>query len=293
MVVLGNVQITTPALQRMLKLGIALVYLHTDGTYCGRLTGHGTPHVALRRAQYDRQHEPGYALAVAQEIVKAKVRNLRALLQRHRRQSKPDLDDAIDGLARAEASAGHTRTLHALLGLEGSATALYFAGYRTLLPDPWQMVRRTRRPPGDPVNAMLSLGYTLLSQQALSAVEATGLDPYAGFLHQDSYNRPSLALDMTEEFRPVIDGLVLHVCAHRVITPEGFRPGEAGERPVVMEQEALKRYIAAYRERFMRPILHPRLRERMPLWRFLHVQAQEIARCVREGDPGYRGCVFR
>ena len=292
-VVLGNIQITTPALQRMFKLGIALVYLHTDGTFCGRVAGRATPHVVLRRAQYDRQGEPGFALEVARRIVIAKLRNLRVLLQRHRRQGKPDLDDAIAGLARAEASAPRSRRLHALLGIEGSATALYFRGYRALLPEPWQMVRRTRRPPTDPINTMLSLGYTLLLQQAQSAAEGAGLDPYAGFLHQDNYNRPSLALDLTEEFRPVIDGLVLHVCAHKIISLDQFRPGNEGERPVVMDQEALRRYVAAYRDRLKRPILHPRLHERMPLWRFVHVQAQEIARCVREGDPGYRGCVFR
>jgi len=290
---LGNIQVTTPAIQRMLSMGIALVYLHTDGTYCGRLVGNTTPHVALRRTQYDRQREPGFALHMAQQIVVAKLRNLRVLLQRHRRQGKPDLDEAIAGLERMEASAGRTRTLHALLGQEGSATALYFRGYRTLLPEPWQMVRRTRRPPTDPVNALLSLGYTLLGQQAVSAAEAAGLDPYAGFLHQDVYHRPSLALDLTEEFRAVIDGLVLHVCSHRVLELDDFRAGGEDERPVVLETEGLKRYIVAYRDRFARPILHPRLRERMPLWRFVHLQAQEIARCVREGDAGYRGCVFR
>lgn len=290
---LGNVHVTTPTLKRLLGRGIALVLLGTDGRYYGRLVGQATPHVALRRQQYAHQGEPAFVLAMAQAMVAAKLQNLRVLLQRHRRRGKPQLDEAIAALATFQARAGRTRTLNALRGLEGSATACYFRGYRTLLQEPWTMARRVRRPPTDPINAMLSLGYTLLARQAESAVEAVGLDPYAGFLHSDEYHRPSLALDLCEEFRPVIDGLVLHVCHHGVIGPEDFRAGQGEERPVVMEREALKRYVAAYQERFARPIQHPRTGERTPLWRFLHLQAQEVARCVREGQPSYRGCVFR
>lgn len=289
---LGNIGVTTPTLKRLLSRGIALVLLGVDGRYYGRLVGQATPHVALRRQQYAQQAQPAFVLAMAQAVVAAKLQNLRVLLQRHRRQGKPDLDEAIEALAAYQARAPRTHTLNALRGLEGSATARYFGGYRTLLQEPWSLARRVRRPPTDPINVLLSLGYTLLARQAESAVEAVGLDPYAGFLHSDEYHRPSLALDLCEEFRPVIDGLVLHVCHHKVIAPEDFRDGEGGERPVVMERAALKRYVAAYQDRFARPIRHPRSGERMPLWRFVHAQAQEVARCLREGRPDYRGCAF-
>lgn len=290
---LGNIEVTTPTLKRLLGKNIALVLLGVDGRYCGRLVGQATPHVALRRQQYAAQGQAGFGLAMAQAIVAAKLQNLRVLLQRHRRRGHNDLDGAIPALADYQQRASRTRTLNALRGLEGSATARYFGGYRTLLQTPWAMQRRVRRPPTDPINVLLSLGYTLLARQAESAVEAVGLDPYAGFLHADEYNRPSLALDLCEEFRPIVDGLVLHVCHHRVIGLEDFGPGEQGERPVVMQKEALKRYITAYQERFGRLILHPRTRERMPLWRHIHVQAREIVRCVREGQPTYRGCAYR
>ena len=136
-------------------------------------------------------------------------------------------------------------------------------GYRQLFDEPWRFAKRTRRPPTDPANVLLSLGYTLL------------------------------ALDIMEEFRPVIDGLVLHACRHGLVTLEDLRPGNEEERPLVLEREALKRYVTAYEERMARPILHPRTGERMVLWRFLEVQAREVARCVREGDAEYQATVFR
>ncbi len=122
-----------------------------------------------------------------------------------------------------------------------------------------------------------------------------GLDPYAGFLHKDAYNRPSLALDLVEEFRPVIEGLVLHVCHHEMIQVTDFRPGDeaAGERALVMEREAVKRYVTAYEARMKRVIRHPRTGERLALWRFLELQAREVARCVREGTAAYRALTFR
>jgi len=289
---LGNVGITTPAIRRLARRGVDLVLLGTDGQYYARLAGRATPHTALRRRQYACQAQPAFSLAMAQRMVAAKLRNQRVLLQRHARRRRIDLGEEISDLAAYVSRVGRTRGLHALLGVEGSATARYFGAYRRLLGEEWRMARRMRRPPTDPVNVLLSLGYTLLTHAAESAVEAVGLDVYLGFLHQEAYNRPSLALDIIEEFRPVIDGLVLHAIGHRLVSPGDFRPGGEGERPLVLERVALKRYITAYEERMARPILHPRTGERHALWRFLEVQAQEVARCVREGDPGYRATVF-
>ena len=294
-ILLGNVGVTTPALKRLLKEGIDLVFLGLDGQYYGRLVGETTPHVVLRRAQYLHQAEPAFALRVAQQVVAGKLRNQRVLLQRQQRAGHDELELVLADLGAYETRAGRTQTLNALLGVEGSATARYFSGYRLLFGPEWRFNDRNRQPPTDPVNVLLSFGYTLLAHAAESAVQAVGLDPYAGFLHQDAYNRPSLALDLMEEFRPVIEGLVLHVCHHGIIAPTDFRPGdpEADERPLVMEREAVKKYVAAYEERMGKPLKHPRTEEMLPLWRFLELQAREFARCVREGSADYRPVFFR
>lgn len=290
---LGNVSVTTPAIHRLGRSGTEVVFLGIDGRYYARMVGDATPHTALRRQQYARQGDAHFSLRMAQRMVAAKLRNERVLLQRHARAGGLDLRAEIDDLAVCEERTARTRTLHALLGVEGSATARYFGAYRQLLAEPWRFARRTRRPPTDPTNVLLSLGYTLLTRAAESAVEAVGLDPYLGFLHQEAYNRPSLALDIVEEFRPVIDGLVLHAIGHRLISTDDFRPGGEGERPLVLEREALKRFIVAYEERMGREIVHPRMGGRMALWRFLELQAREVARCARDGDADYQATVFR
>lgn len=294
-VILGNVNITTPALKRLMQEGIDLVFLSLDGQYYGRVTGEATPHVALRRAQYRWQGDDPFVLALAQRVVAGKIRNQRVLLQRQQRAGHTELLAALSDLEDYEARAKRTQTHHALLGVEGSATARYFSGYRLLFDPAWQFHERNRRPPRDPINVLLSFGYTLLTRAAESAVRAVGLDPYVGFLHKDAYNRPSLALDLAEEFRPVIEGLVLHGCHHDIIRLEDFRPGDeaAGERALVLEREGVKRFVAAYEERMAKVIQHPRTGERLALWRFLELQAQEVARCLRAGTPDYQALIFR
>lgn len=294
-VILGNVGVTTPALKRLMQEGIDLVFLSLDGQYYGRVTGEATPHVALRRAQYRWQGDDAFTLALAQRVVAGKIRNQRVLLQRQQRAGHMELLGVLGDLEDYEARAGRTQTLNALLGVEGSATARYFSGYRLLFESVWQFTERNRRPPRDPINVLLSFGYTLLARAAESAVRAVGLDPYVGFLHKDVYNRPSLALDLSEEFRPVIEGLILHVCHHGLIHPEDFQPGDeaAGERTLVLERDAVKRFVTAYEERLGQVIQHPRTGERLALWRFIELQAQEIARCLRAGTPDYRALVFR
>lgn len=292
-VIMGNVAITTPALKRFMRSGIDLTFLSMAGEYYGRIMGELAPHIALRRAQYLHQGEPEFVLALAQRIVAGKIRNQRVLLQRQERAGHAEMGSVLADMEGYEGHAVRTESLNALLGVEGSATARYFGGYRLLLGEEWRFDARSRRPPGDPVNVLLSLGYTLLTRAAESAVLTVGLDPYAGFLHRDVYNRPSLALDLIEELRPVIEGLVLHVCHHGLITPGDFRPGEEGERPVEMEREAVKRYIQAYEERMERPTLHPRTGERLKLWQFLERQAREVARCLNDGKPDYQSLIFR
>jgi len=294
-VILGNVGFTTPALRRLMQDGVDIVFLSLDGQYYGRVQGELTPHIALRRAQYRWQGDDAFTLALAQRIVAGKIRNQRVLLQRQARAGRGELDEVLAALDGYEARAGRTQTLNALLGVEGSATARYFGGYRLLFDATWRFNERNRQPPRDPVNVLLSFGYTLLARAAESAIYTVGLDPYVGFLHKDVYNRPSLALDLEEEFRPVIEGLALHVCHHDLIHLDDFRPGDeaAGERALVMERDAVKRYVAAYEERMGKAIKHPRTGETLALWRFIELQAREVARCLREGQSDYRALVFR
>ncbi len=292
-VVMGNVSLTTPAMKALMAAGVDVVFLTLDGAYCGRLIGPMTPHVALRRKQYQCQSESRFALEMAQYFVAAKLQHLRTLLQRHNRdRGDPILTSAIDSIGSALERAGRTTTLSGLTGVEGAASAAYFGAYRRLLGPDWRFEKRQRRPPPDPINVLLSFGYTLLAHTAEGAAAATGLDPFAGFLHVVEYNRPSLALDLMEEFRPVVDGVVLWAANGGQITPQDFEPGPA-ERPVVMSDQGRRRFIEAYERRMADEFTHPKLNQKLPLRQCILAQARQVAEAVQSRRAEFVPMGFR
>lgn len=292
--IIGNVGITTPALKRLLDNGIEVTFLTVHGRYHGRLIGPVTAHVALRRAQYRCASDPAWALSQAQTCVDAKLRNARAVLQRfarNRAEVAREVLDAASDLGQYIARVGRTTTISGLLGVEGSATARYFRGLRALFAEEWRFSERNRRPPTDPVNVLLSLGYTLLAHKMLGAVQATGFDPYQGFLHQLDYNRPSLALDLMEEFRPLlVDSLVLRCCSDGRLRPDDFSPCDDPAHPIVLSDAGKRRFVAAFEERMRTLVTHPDGADGRPgkvtYLRCLHLQARRLARAV-QGGPRY------
>lgn len=292
-VIFGNVGLTTPAIGLLLMEGKDVVFLSEDGRFKGRLVGEVTPHVPVRRAQYRRMDEADFGLRLAQGIVAAKLAHQRTLLQRHNRElGDAEIVSAIDRLGEAVQTVERRTTISSLTGHEGAATAAYFGGLRRLFGAEWKFERRARRPPPDPVNVLLSLGYTLLGNTARGAVQAAGLDPYAGFLHEYVYNRPSLALDLLEEFRPVVDGIVLWACRGGQITPEDFTPGPP-ERPVVLSDQGLRHFLKAYEQRMEQGYTHPIRQVQLPLRQCLVEQARQIAGRVLSGQGGYQSMGFR
>lgn len=292
-VLFGNVGLTTPAIDALLAQRTDVTFLSSRGEYRGRLIGELTPHVPLRRAQYRRLDDPAFVLTMAQGLVTAKLSHLRALLQRHNRElGDPAISIAVDQIDRGLAAVPRKTALAALRGVEGAATAAYFGGFRRLFGPEWRFERRERRPPPDPVNVLLSLGYTLLAQATSGATQTVGLDPYAGFLHEFVYNRPGLGLDLMEEFRAVVDGVVLWCCRGGQIVPGDFTDGPP-ERPVELSEAGLRRFIQAYENRMDQLYTHPLRGIRLPMRQCLIEQARQIAQRVLEGAPGYRGMGFR
>ncbi len=292
-VLFGNVGLTTPAMDTLLLQESEVIFLTVHGEYRGRLVGPLTPHVPLRRAQYRRLEEEGFALRMAQGFVSAKLHHQRALLQRHQREERlAQVDEVIAQLGEAIESVPRKTTLAALRGLEGSGGAAYFRGLRGLFAPQWNFNDRNRRPPGDPVNVLLSFGYTLLTELCSSAVQAVGLDPYAGFLHEVAYNRPALGLDLCEEFRPVVDGVVLWCCRSGQLTPADFSPGPA-ERPVVLGDAGKRRFLQAYEQRMEQTYTHPLRGMRLTMRQCIVEQARQIADRMVNGPAGYQGMGFR
>lgn len=292
-ILMGNVGLTTPAIKALLGAGVDVVFLTLDGDYCGRLIGPNTPHVMLRRKQYRCQTEGAFVLTMAQQFVTAKLQHLRAMLARHNRdRGEAAIADCVAALGEHLARVPRTTALPSLLGVEGAATAAYFGGLKRLLADEWRFARRQRRPPPDPVNALLSFGYTLLLHAAEGAAAATGLDLFAGFLHAAEYNRPSLALDVMEEFRPLVDGVVLWCCNSGQVRPEDFEPGPA-ERPVVMNARARRHFIEAYERRMETNYTHPKLNQKLSIRQCLLAQARQVAEAVQSGRPEFTPMGFR
>jgi CRISPR-associated protein Cas1 len=299
-VLMGNVGLTTPAIKTLLAKAIDVVFLNLDGRYRGRLVGPVSAHVALRQNQYRRMEDETFSLALARQLVAAKLAHMRVLLQRQRRAGPVQTAAAGANLARAitaldgvQERLSRANSRNSLNGVEGAASAAYFQAFRQLFGPEWRFEKRLRRPPPDPVNVLLSYGYTLLTHAAVSAVSATGLDPFAGFLHTVDYNRPSLGLDLVEEFRPLVDSVILWACHGGQITPNDFTPGRAAQRPLEMSDRARKRFLAAYERRLTDELTHPILNQKLSLRRCLLAQARQLAGAVQSGQPDYVPLGFR
>jgi CRISP-associated protein Cas1 len=220
----GGVEVTRQAMNVLLRREIEMVLLTQNGKFRGRLSGRGSKNVQLRLAQYQRTTDPAFCLAVARTIVTGKLQNQRQILLRaQRRLQDDDLAAAIGNLRVQAQRAAECTDLEVLRGFEGQGAALYFGQFGKLIRIPeFQFTTRSRRPPRDPVNALLSFGYAVLGSLAESDVYSCGLDPMLGFLHQPAYGRPSLMLDLLEEFRPLIDSLVLRVVNRRQLSVQDF-----------------------------------------------------------------------
>lgn len=290
----GNISLTTPAIDAFLERNCEVVFLSQNGEFRGRLVGSVTPHVPLRKAQYACMSDQEAALKLAKNFVSAKLTHQRVLLQRHNRDvHKEMVTSSIDHLERALQAVPHKMSLDSLRGLEGAATAAYFSAFRTFFSADWNFNDRNRRPPADPVNVLLSFGYTLLAQAMSSAIQAVGMDPYVGYLHEYAYNRPALALDLMEEFRPVIDGLVLWCCRGGSLLPDrDFSPGPP-ERPVLLGDDGKRRFLDAYEKRMDQTFTHPIRGLKYPLRQCLIEQARQLAGNLTNSNYEYKGMGFR
>jgi CRISPR-associated protein Cas1 len=285
-VVSGDVTLTTPAVHTLLGAGIEICYLSMDGHFRGRLSPPVAKNALLRREQYRAYADPQRALKVAQACVKGKLENMRTLLLRSNRQLQDsEVTDAIVAIQQMIREVPRAATVGSLLGFEGNGSAAYFKVFGKLVRGSMTFTHRRRRPPTDPINAMLSLGYTLLLHQVSAAIQIVGFDPYAGFLHQPRYGRPALALDLMEEFRPIIaDSVVLNIINHRILTEHDFQD-ELGV--VHLKAEARKKFYAKFEERLQEELQHPHFEYRTSYKRCIELQARLLGKWLTGEIPAY------
>lgn len=285
----GNITITTPAMKRLLSSGIDVVFFSQYGQYQGRLIGPFSKFGMLRQMQYALIQHEHQRLPIAQRIVASKIRNMRTILARYARRTGRDITVEIEQLDSLIARAGRTQRINSLMGVEGRASAIYFQTWRTFLKHDWAFDARRRRPPTDPVNVLLSYGYTLLTHAVESIVTGVGLDPYLGVLHEVNYGRPSLALDLVEEFRAVIvDAIVMRVLNNEIITAADFGPPDPDDTrgyPLVLSDGGRKRFLTAYEQRLATEVRHPQTQETLDYRRVMERQVRLLVRTFRDGSP--------
>lgn len=300
-VVLGEVTLTAPALHLLLEREIDITFLDYFGQFKGRLSPPVSKNAVLRLAQYRAHQELPSRCDLARRFVLGKLANQRTLLQRYQRhladgQMNYEIEQMgyllhqlaalpVKHAQPAQHLAGGDNSvtgtpLETILGMEGAGSAAYFRCFGKLLSDPeqWPFSGRVKHPATDPVNALLSFGYALLTNKIASAVQVVGFDPYVGYLHSAFYGRPALALDLVEEFRPiVVDSVVLTLLNNRMLTWEDFVVELGAYR---LKEEPRKRFLTQFEERLDEEIQHPTFGYKASYRRCLELQARLLAKVL-------------
>jgi CRISPR-associated protein Cas1 len=275
--VLGNVQITAQALREITAVGIPICHFSYGGWFHALTSGLIHKNVELRIAQYAAAADPARALGFARQFVLGKIKNCRTMLRRHLGETASDLLDQLTGLSQKVARVGDVASL---LGLEGMAAKVYFTGFARMVQggEDFNIEGRNRRPPRDPVNALLSFVYAILVKEITLVLHATGFDPMRGFYHTPRYGRPSLALDLAEEFRPLVaDSVVLMLVNNGEVTPSSFLR-RAGA--VALTDAGRRAVLAAFERRMDTLVTHPVFGYRVSYRRILEVQARLLGRVL-------------
>jgi CRISP-associated protein Cas1 len=303
LILMGNIQITSQAIKFLLTEGIDTVFLTINGKYRGRLVSTFSKNIDLRRIQFRKLEETGFVRELAKRFVEGKLGNYRILLRRYQKEiQKEEVEKAIHSLRRLIEKVDDAPDLDSLRGVEGSGSAAYFAALGHLIKGPEiRFEKRTRRPPRDPVNVLLSFGYTLLANTVQTFIDLSGLDPYLGSLHSPDYGRPSLSLDLMEEFRPVlVDTVMLRVVNTKAITMKDFHvPEEApalpqegeleevtpADYPILLTYEGSKKWITMYEKRLQEITFYPLTEQRLSYRQICEQQVRLFVRHLKGEEP--------
>ena len=293
-VMFGACNVSHGAVRLALQRRIPLLYLSNKGRYFGRLETTGEAKIEYLVAQVEKSKDEDFIRRQAQNIIVGKLHNSRKLLMRLNRRRKTELAvKAIKEMAVLIKKVPTVDTVESMLGYEGQGASLYFRAYGSLLKGPFEFEKRTRRPPTDPTNSLLSLGYTLLSQNVHAMTEAAGLHTHFGNLHVPQSNRPSLVCDLVEEFRAmVVDSLVAYLINSDIYTPEDFTPPD-GRGGVYLHPDGLKRFLKHWEEKLQSQTVHPHTGYKVSLRRCFELQVWEYAACITGEREAYRPMVWK
>lgn len=310
-ILFGNVTLSATLRNYLLDQNVDTVFLTRSGRFRGRLTSYSGSNIELRREHFRRCDDPDFVLATSRHFVRGKLRNCRVLLQRHQR--KIQNPDIARGLARMRGiidKLDNASNLDQLRGYEGEAGATYFPCLSKVIQEPrFQFLRRSRRPPRDPFNAVISFGYTMLLNSVMAAAQTVGLEPYLGFLHASANGKPSIGLDLMEEFRPLlVDGLAVRMINRKQLDASDFtyqevsreteleadddRELEKADYPVLMGRLSIRKWLAVYNDELERKLEYPRFGTRLSFKQIILEQARLLARHIK-GEEEYESFTVR
>ncbi len=292
-VLCGNVMVTAQTVKLLCEADVPVIHLSTGHWFSGITHGFAVKNSFGRVAQYKAAEDPKHRLELAQAVTNAKAQNQRTML---RRNAQPRPYNTLKRMKRLIGKIAETKSPEQVLGVEGSIAAAYFEHFAAMLnvaalADGWNFKQRNRRPPRDPINAMLSLGYAMLAKECTVALLGEGLDPWWGVFHQPRHGRPALALDLMEEFRPlIVDSAVLTAVNTNMLKPKQFTRSAAA---CLMQPAARKAFIQAYEARLDQLITHPVFDYKCSWRAAIRVQARLLARWFRGEIKEYTGMTTR
>lgn len=293
--VFGNAQITTQAMHFCLAERIPIYLLSASGRFQGVVDSFDTEPVLLHKAQFTRVDDATFAMDIARAIVRGKIGNTRILcLRLARKRSAPALQRAAKELRRVLNQLTGAASLEQIRGFEGNAARITFNAMKQVIPPEWEFTGRKRQPPPDPVNAMLSWGYTLLFYNVYSFLRARGLNPHVGYLHSLRMGHPALASDMMEEFRaPIVDAIVWNMVLNRRLSPGDFDFPDVPGGACRMKEAARRRFIREMEKKFNTAIIHPHSGLKLDYRRCIEHQIRQLAAVIRGEQDGYQPFVIR
>jgi CRISPR-associated protein Cas1 len=298
--IFGPTMVSPQAAQLCWEHGVSVNFFSENGFYLGKWEGVPNTSVILRRAQFRKADDRDECVKIARQIIAGKIQNSRQSMLRSARETDDQdtrslLQNACDELSKLLGVLRHSTDLDEIRGIEGMAANAYFGVFPCHLRqqrEEFLFSTRSRRPPLDRINCLLSFLYALLRHDCIAALAAVGLDPFVGFLHAERPNRPALALDVMEEFRPMIaDRLAITLINRKQVTPKDFVIREGGA--VEFTDSGRKAVVKSYQERKQDKVTHPVLGQEFPIGRLMLLQSRILARTIRGDIPEYLPCILK
>lgn len=286
-VLVGRVGVTTPALYSLLNNGVSFLLVSRTGKLRGRLQPPTDLNLPLRQKQFQLNDSPDFSLELSRQIVHGKIHNQRIYALRLARQQEQIIESHEKKLCELIKKTMEASSIEELMGLEGSAARTYFSVYRMGFKPIWKFENSNRRPPRDPINALLSLGYTFLGHAIFSALEVVGLDPYLGYFHAEKYGRPALVLDLIEEFRvPIVDSLIFSMINREMFKPDDFEYPTATKN-VVLSSKGLGIFLSQFSQKLETPIAVRSIGRSLTYRKIFELQARNLANTIQGKTPQY------